>query len=471
MGINYNLYFWTHNTKIFMMKSTVLLVFTLLISFTLKAQYPDLEISIDSVTLTPPLAATVDVPIRAGTNWNNITALNGTIVFDTNVITWNQMAFWGLSNQAGAQFTYQGGGVVTYTWTSLITVGPSLSAGGIVFALRFNVVGGLGQYSPVSFSNTPQQMYWNNGFGWSGNNFTSDNGVVILDCIGPATNFSTSITGLDVGFSNASSGAPTTFSWDFGDGNTDNIPNPTHTYASPGTYSVCLISTNGCGSDTTCKNITVTSCTNIQGTDTQTACISFNWIDGNTYVANNNTATFNIVGGAANGCDSLVMLDLTIIPNDTSVSQTNTTLTVGQAGATYQWIDCNNGDTILPGATNQSYTATVNGGYAVTVTNNGCVETSSCYSITTVGLDENQWNNAFSVYPNPTNNKFVVNLKGALLQETTVSVYNVTGKLVYNQKIAANQLSINTENWANGIYQIKIENATQSISEKMVVQH
>ncbi|MGB0886832.1 MAG: T9SS type A sorting domain-containing protein [Vicingaceae bacterium] len=89
----------------------------------------------------------------------------------------------------------------------------------------------------------------------------------------------------------------------------------------------------------------------------------------------------------------------------------------------------------------------------------------------TVGIDTKTITNEVSVYPNPTNNKFVVNLKGALLQETTVSVYNVTGKLVYNQKITANQLSINTENWANGIYQIRIENATQSISEKMVVQH
>ena len=59
----------------------------------------------------------------------------------------------------------------------------------------------------------------------------------------------------------------------------------------------------------------------VNGTDTQTACGFLHWIDGNTYTASNNTATFNIPGGAANGCDSLVTLDLTI---SNSVNGTDT---------------------------------------------------------------------------------------------------------------------------------------------------
>ncbi len=53
------------------------------------------------------------------------------------------------------------------------------------------------------------------------------------------------------------------------------------------------------------------------GTDTRTECNSYTWIDGNNYTSSNNSAIFNIVGGAANGCDSLVTLDLTIA-NSTS---------------------------------------------------------------------------------------------------------------------------------------------------------
>lgn len=49
----------------------------------------------------------------------------------------------------------------------------------------------------------------------------------------------------------------TTLAWDFGDGNTSTSANPTNTYANPGNYTVTLITTNACGSDTTTESITV----------------------------------------------------------------------------------------------------------------------------------------------------------------------------------------------------------------------
>lgn len=42
----------------------------------------------------------------------------------------------------------------------------------------------------------------------------------------------------------------TSYSWDFGDGNSGTGANPTHTYGSKGTYTVQLIVSNDCGSDT-----------------------------------------------------------------------------------------------------------------------------------------------------------------------------------------------------------------------------
>ena len=46
------------------------------------------------------------------------------------------------------------------------------------------------------------------------------------------------------------------------------------------------------------------------GTDVLSACDTLTWIDGITYSASNNTATQTLT--AANGCDSIVTLDLTI---------------------------------------------------------------------------------------------------------------------------------------------------------------
>ncbi|SEP95476.1 PKD domain-containing protein [Neolewinella agarilytica] len=51
--------------------------------------------------------------------------------------------------------------------------------------------------------------------------------------------------GQDVSFNNTSTGAPATFDWDFGDGNTvQNVTNPTHSYDNPGTYTVTLYATS-----------------------------------------------------------------------------------------------------------------------------------------------------------------------------------------------------------------------------------
>jgi PKD repeat protein len=58
---------------------------------------------------------------------------------------------------------------------------------------------------------------------------------------------------LDVAFSDRSSGDPTGWSWDFGDGTTSTAQNPLHTYSSPGSYTVSLTVTNAGGSDTATK--------------------------------------------------------------------------------------------------------------------------------------------------------------------------------------------------------------------------
>jgi PKD repeat protein len=75
-------------------------------------------------------------------------------------------------------------------------------------------------------------------------------------------NFVSSPFGNTVVFNNISTtngGAFFTSTWDFGDGNTSNSTNPTHTYASPGTYTVCLYiwdSINNCA-DTFCNTIII----------------------------------------------------------------------------------------------------------------------------------------------------------------------------------------------------------------------
>ena len=55
---------------------------------------------------------------------------------------------------------------------------------------------------------------------------------------------------LPVSFADLSTGSPTSWSWTLGDGGTSIAQNPSHTYVTPGTYTVTLEVTKGNGSDT-----------------------------------------------------------------------------------------------------------------------------------------------------------------------------------------------------------------------------
>jgi hypothetical protein len=138
---------------------------------------------------------------------------------------------------------------------------------------------------------------------------------------------------------------------------------------------------SGCESPRVPVVATVNNGTAATSTDIRNACGSFTWIDGNTYTANNNTATFTIAAGAASGCDSIVTLNLTINQNPsatttstaTNCAAADGTATVtpanGLAPYTFLW---NNGQITA------TATGLAAGNYNVTITDdNGCVANTS----------------------------------------------------------------------------------------------
>ena len=62
----------------------------------------------------------------------------------------------------------------------------------------------------------------------------------------------------DICFNDMSSNTPTSWLWDFGDGNTDNVQNPCHTYTASGTYTITLTATNAFGNDVEIKTAYIT---------------------------------------------------------------------------------------------------------------------------------------------------------------------------------------------------------------------
>ena len=133
--------------------------------------------------------------------------------------------------------------------------------------------------------------------------------------------------------------------------------NQTYTNSGNYSYTVANGAANGCDSIVTLNltiNPSVTS--NVQAT----SCVSYNWIDGNTYTQ---SGIYTVVLTTRNGCDSTVNLSLTINqPVTATVSATSC--------VSYTW-------------NNQTYTASGNYTYTTTGAN-------GCDSVTTLNLTINQ---------------------------------------------------------------------------------
>ena len=146
------------------------------------------------------------------------------------------------------------------------------------------------------------------------------------------------------------------------DGNTYTTSNNSATYTT----------NNAAGCDSTVTlNLTITNSTS--STDTQSACDSYTWIDGNTYTTSNNSATYTTNNAA--GCDSTVTLNLTIT-NSTSSTDTQS------ACDSYTWID---GNTYTTSNNSATYTTNNAAGCDSTVTLNLTISPTPDNSITQNG--------------------------------------------------------------------------------------
>lgn len=218
------------------------------------------------------------------------------------------------------------------------------------------------------------------------------------------------------------------------------------------TYTFSGGAVNGCDSTVT-LNLTILNLA--AGTDVQVACGSYTWVDGLTYNSSTNAPTYTYIGGASNGCDSIVTLDLTINAVNVAVTQNGTSLAADEAGATYQWVTCPGMLPIL-GATNQSYVADSNGDYAVIITNSSCTDTSACYSVSNVGLVKNRFENELLVYPNPTDGNFFIEL-GASYDQVVLTITDLSGRIIRSKTYSqVDKLNLNLEE-PSGVYLLTIE--------------
>ncbi len=137
---------------------------------------------------------------------------------------------------------------------------------------------------------------------------------------------------------------------------------------------------------------------------------------------------------------------------DNTLSQNGNSLTSNQSNATYQWLDCDNGNNQIIGEDGQTFTPTVSGNYAVEITLEGCTEISECEFIMIVGTDEIEDNN-LRIFPNPTRGHLQIELDG--IREVDMEIMDVAGRTLGYEKINASSSEMDF-NYPQGLYFIRM---------------
>ncbi|HRP52923.1 MAG TPA: PKD domain-containing protein [Fluviicola sp.] len=302
---------------------------------------------------------------------------------------------------------------------------------------------------------------------------------------------STACLGDAVTFTNTSTNYPTSYSWDFGDGNNSTSASPSHTYATPGTYNVTLTVTNQWGSTTsTVTTITIngadpsfsysnsTYCigsgnqtptvTTPGGTFTATAGLVFSnattgEIDMATTPAGSYTVTYSLTGT----CPTSETFSITITSSpDATFSYSETSYCtyytdpspVFGPGASAGVFSSTAG-LVINGTTGEiDLSASTPGTYTVenTIAGSGaCPSDFATFDVTIdgcLGISENT-TNTLTVAPNPTNGLVSVsNIEGVLTFEVTA----VSGQVFMTGSVSASSNTIDLSTLTSGVYMIRL---------------
>lgn len=412
--------------------------------------------TLTATNIAGPSTATQNISVQTVPATSFSSAVNGAIATFTNASTGATTYSWNFgdgqsSTMANPEHTYANDGIYTVVLTSINACGTSTSVqtvtivtpptasfsaatttGCAPFTVQFNNSSSSNAVSfewqfpggnpATSTSANPTVVYANPGLytvTLVATNTAGSNTAIQTNYINvittPATTFTSAVNGFQVNFTNTTANA-TSFLWNFGDGNTSILENPSHTYTSAGNFVVTLTATNICGDNTTTQTVVVvesptaafsaaptTGCNNLTVQFTNTSAgnpTSFNWsFPGGTPSSSNlenpvvvyNTpgvysVTFTAMNAAGSGTitqTNLVNIVTSPVAGFTTTNSTNiySFANTSTGATTYSWDFGDGGSSTVA---NPSHTYTVDGTYTVVLTSTNNCGTSTSTQVLTV---------------------------------------------------------------------------------------
>jgi PKD repeat protein len=341
----------------------------------------------------------------------------------------------------------------------------------------------------------------------------SETNEIIVDGATPVAAFTYIATSLSVGFTNTTA-TTGTYLWDFGDGNTSTLENPTNLYSAAGTYTVSLTVTNACGTNTVTQSITIQGCPDIVVDGSFEAGIgSGSWTE---FSATFGTPLCDLAGcgnGTGTGPNTgniWAWFGGVAAFEEGSLSQTFTIPTNNTANLSFflEQIICDSPDDFLKVAIDADTVYTTDGasplcgvlGYSQQVVNldayaDGLPHTLTFFSriygnngagtnffVDDIAINvcainaivETNLNLGVDVMPVPANDYVDVKFTDVTASDVVIEVSDMIGRNVFTKNIATvngNQSSrIDVSNWSKGVYMLKVSADGSSTIRKIVVE-
>ncbi len=247
------------------------------------------------------------------------------------------------------------------------------------------------------------------------------------------------------------------------------------------TYTVTGTSTLGCSS-TAISSVSVNAapsvsvnsgaiCAGQSFTMVPSGAISYSYSNGGAVATPTANASYTVTGTNTLGCTGTAISTVTVnaIPTVSASSSISGSICAGQSvsltasgATTYSW---NTGATTAVIAVSPSVTTT----YTINGSSNGCsnVATITQNVNSCVGIQANATKQlAISVYPNPSNGNFTVELANGLTK--VINVTDITGRIVLTASSTSDKVNVNISNLSNGIYYIKVTSDNKTEVTKVV---
>ena len=247
-------------------------------------------------------------------------------------------------------------------------------------------------------------------------------GEILKNTISQPTtsNFSTTLNYLTMTFNNTSINGQN-YSWNFGDGDTSNLENPTHIYEQ-GNYLVCLTSSNCSSMSEFCDSITVDSCLSVNEPSA-----SFSYDSGSIFTFNNSST------------DAI----------------------------SYIW---DFGDGNISSEENPSNDFDIGSYFVCLTASNSCMVTSQICDSITISEPNSimETKNIIKIYPNPAND--VIKILG-IENDFNIKIFNSLGKLVFEDNEINKENNIDISSLTKGTYNLKVIDKKQRIvkTDKLII--